>query len=743
MESLTFHPVFSSWLAALLLELTAAVPLFYAIRRDRFAPARRRILAALRIGVLLILAFLLCRPGLDTEITRKLPASLAFLLDTSESMSITDAADGKSRYQSAVSAFQQSNELLRKTDTPFPAPLYGFDEALRPLSKEGETPEIPSEPKGAETAIGEGLDSLLNRFAGNRLLGVVLLSDGAQRSDTLSPFDAALRYRDAGVPIYPICFGTSGSSSARRDVSVSALSVPQRNFVGGEITVTGQVQINGYAKQKVQIVFSMEDAEGNLKPVEQKELSSESDRQTIPFRFTAAADTPGERRLVVSVPPLDGELLKENNQSDAYLQVTDGNIRVLFLEGARRFEDKFIRMALDSTNEISVEYRRLPSGAENTPINRKAIPDLDGYSAVILGDLDPALMKNGELNEIAEAVAGGLGLLVLPGLNTFAGLAQSPLSPLVPVKMDDSGGGSETEKLILDGKFQVRPAPSEANHYLARLSVDAGKSKSAWEKLPPLESVFQTGPAEQGSEVILEGIGDSGKKLPLLASRNYGEGRTAILLSESTWRWASGGFREEFQKFWVQTVLWTAGADRLKAGELDVRADRTSLICGEPAEFRIDYQPAGEKKNGIRTSAELTCPDGKTVSVPVTGEKEARICRYTDTGQPGEYRLRITVDEDGNLKERTVRFSARVSHRELEDPASVPALLQNIAEISGGRLITETERPELLREISQKRESIAERTVVHRSLYDRWTLFAVFTALLTAEWFLRKKWGGA
>ena len=90
---------------------------------------------------------------------------------------------------------------------------------------------------------------MLGREAGKRLLGVVLLSDGAQRAFAprdLPPQTAAARLKHLGCPLFTFPFGQSRGLGEAQDVAVKDLIVNPIVFVKNELTITGQVRVDGY-----------------------------------------------------------------------------------------------------------------------------------------------------------------------------------------------------------------------------------------------------------------------------------------------------------------------------------------------------------------------------------------------------------------------------------------------------------------------------------------------------------------
>ena len=63
----------------------------------------------------------------------------------------------------------------------FEVKVYAFDQNTAPLAiaANGKI-ALPEKPQGQQTAIGAAINDVLRREAGKRLLGMILLSDGAR-----------------------------------------------------------------------------------------------------------------------------------------------------------------------------------------------------------------------------------------------------------------------------------------------------------------------------------------------------------------------------------------------------------------------------------------------------------------------------------------------------------------------------------------------------------------------------------
>ncbi len=81
---------------------------------------------------------------------------------------------------------------------------------------------------------------------------------------------------------------------------------------------------------------------------------------------------------------------------------------------------------------------------------------------------------------------------------------------------------------------------------------------------------------------------------------------------------------------------------------------------------------------------------------------------------------------------------------ELDNAAADPSLLASLAKMSepsGGRLLAPEELPALLEQIKQQPLERQVEREVKETPWDTWPFFALFVGVLSADWFLRKKWG--
>lgn len=789
MPRLSFQPLGDSWtLVALLLAALVAGLVLFRSNDATLSRFRRRVALTLRLALVAIFAVLFARPSVVSVEKEELPASFVFLCDLSESMSIRDEAEGASRFEAMKAGFAAVRDQLRDLSERFDVRVLGFGDATEELELVDGEIRFPDAPTGSETPLGDALAETLRATAGNRTLGVAVISDGTQRTkaaDAPSPQDVALRWRDAERPIFTLPLGSAEGSPTTRDVAVLDMRSNDRVFLGNELTVSGQVRVLGLAGRKIPLALSLETSPGKMEVVDETELAPTSNDATLSYRFVCAPKTAGQWKLHVAATPQDGELADSNNELGAFVAAIDGGLDVLYIEGTRRYEQNFVRAALDEASDVRVRYwrpstasltARLPDATEAERVaaltrSRKSLIETfftpGKYAAYVLGDVDAAAFQPNELKALAELVENGTGLVVLAGERSLGagGYAETPLADVFPVATqsadrlpldsdlaDFDAASPESQKLRFDGEFRVAPAARAGRpDFVAQLNLDPKKNAESWAKLPPLSSVYRFGTPKPGATTALVASGSlsqgaTAKDLPLLVLNRFGDGRVAALATDSTWRWRMRGFEDEHRKFWRQLLLWTAKMDELLEGELAVELERSRFAPGENVDFRVVYRPkAGEDLSKMKAKATVVGPDGSRTDVELADANGVWTGTYRGAGTIGDYRVEAAVlSSTGTpLQSAQARFLAFAQNLELDEPAASPSTLENLASTTDGKTLRVDELAAFLDELAQKRATVADFREVKRSLYDTWAIFALFAGLLIADWALRKRWGAA
>ncbi len=242
-------------------------------------------------------------------------------------------------------------------------------------------------------------------------------------------------------------------------------------------------------------------------------------------------------------PELDSD--NTNNRRELIIEVTDAKQRVLYLEGSPRWEFKFLKRSLLAEKNLQLNaFVRAGDGAFIN-FDEQAGSGLSGtlptlntetlrqFKAIILGELPGSAFSQEDATAIRQFVEKGGGLLLLGAKIAYGaeGLASNePLRQLFPVQ-------SEPGATMREGRFSVDFTP-------AGRSLPVFTALAEEIRLPPLLSIW--GPVKPGDFATTYLSATDGS--PILVGRRYGQGRVAIILSESLWRWQMGSSADETGK---------------------------------------------------------------------------------------------------------------------------------------------------------------------------------------------------
>jgi len=753
MTRLTFYPIFDSYatvvvVALLLLGLLAVRP-----GRTGLSGSRWMALVGLRLAVAALVLLAMLRPTVVRTEVKRQSATLIVLLDRSRSMTVRDALGDKSRWEMLRETLADARAELKRLAGDFELRAYAFDASLSALEVDGGEIALPETPDGEQTAIGHALEEALQREAGKRLLGVVLLSDGAQRAYAprdLPPQTAAARLKAQGCPLFTLALGQSVGLGQAQDVAVTELLVNQSVFVKNELPVAATVRADGYAGSEIPVELLFETSTGKMEVVAREKLKATADGKPLAIRLRYAPELPGEYKLTLRVAEQPGELVTTNNELSTFVNVLKGGLNVLYLEGAPpRVEQKFLGRALAASPDIHVDFPRPPIDPmrpETRPGDLSQRFEPGKYEVYILGDLDAKAFEGTEdLEQLAEAVERGAGLLALGGFHSFGpgGYATTRLADVLPVKMDrferQNLDGTIRTDVHLTGKLTMRPTRVGLLHFALLLAGDREENLALWSRLPPLTGANRFRQLKPGALVLAEAQNGA----PLLVADSYGNGRVMAFAGDSTWRWWLKGHEAAHKRFWRQVILWLARKDQATDGNVWVRLPKRRFAPGSRVEFTVGAQsPSGDPLPEADFKAEVVLPDDKRRPVDLVRQGDERIGSFRDTQADGDYAIEVTATHEGlPVGSARSRFLVFKQDLELDNAAADAASLESLAAMTGGESLAPEQLPALIERLATQTEHLEIERETKKTFWDSWSFLLLVVGLLGVEWFLRKKWG--
>ncbi|MBN2023053.1 MAG: VWA domain-containing protein [Pirellulales bacterium] len=760
------HMPWPPWVTLLVAGVAAAlVVAAYARESRRVGAATRAALALVRLALLGIVLLMISQVVLTLQRTG-LPY-LAVLVDDSLSMGLVDRAEGQPatmRNRLARSGFTEPSRvnqakaillerdarLLRRIEAEYKLRVYTLGGLLRGESGDPAAlgPAIRAvEARGQTTRLGAAVEGILDDLRGTAPAGIILLTDGVN-TDGPSLEEAASRARAGGVPL--LCIGL-GDEQPQQDVKLTDLVVDEVLFVDDVASFEAKLSAAGYEGQSVRVVLR---EDGKPDVLAETRVALGADGRAVALRLPWRPRQTGTFRFVVEAAPMPDEVDSQNNRQVRTVQIRKGRIRVLLAQAYPSYEYRFLRnmLARDATiqfhtllQDADLEHARQDASALAVfPVRRE---ELFAYDVIVLGDVDPKLLGRPSLEAIAEFVrqpakGGALVLWAGPEFTPLA-LRDTPLESLLPISLDGvrlpAAEGALTEGFVVEPTELGMLAPP------MQLGDSPAESEAIWKRLPPLFWMIEAPDVKPGTRIWAvhpERTAHDGRPLPVICMQYVGAGKVVMHMTDETWRWRYRTGDVYFARYWVQLIRYLCRSKLADGdGEIVLRTDRREYARGETARLRVRF---GDPRLAPAED------DGVTVVVqePAGGARRVRLARQGERGRfegeladlsLGTYHAWLAVPTPTGPAP-AADFSVVAPPGEFERTEMDAAALRRAAERTRGRFYTAATVDDLWDDLPEGNHVPVE-TLPPKPLWNRWPLLALFLALLTTEWLVRKRKG--
>ncbi len=726
----------------------------------KLTSARRRTLSLIRVGVILLALVAALRPGCVQTIEKNQSAVLLFLVDVTRSMDLPHIADDSTRWKETVAMIQNNESRFKQlAENKVEVKFYAFDNQTRLLESENGIVALPPKPEGGETDIGTAIYDTSLDVRDQRLIGMCLVSDGVQNIPEpdieLSQSTEALTDREA--PLIAIQMGISKDTGQLHDVAITSFAEQQVVNKNNDLVSRATMVTRGYGGQDVTIQLIVTDVAGKetivASEVHRPATSYEETNVTLKYRPTE----PGEYRIKVRAVPMPDEPALRNNSLDGFLTVRDEGMQVLFLNGSLGNEQLFLRRyALPVLDFISMDFYPIYTFANRRsswPLKKyeAEFRDPKKYDVFVLCNVDSRALSEASWQALADAVGNGKGLLMIGGTHSFgAGQFQNtPLKDVLPIKMKRNESQPFDQdirkELHINSPIRIRPTGS---HFLTDIT-DSETDKATWAKFPPLPGANRI-VVKDMAKVYLES--DDDVKRPIMASANFGGGRVLVFAGDSTWRWHRSGFKEEYNRFWRQVILWLAFWDSRNDESVSIELPKRRFSPKSNVKFGVAVKSiSGEFIDGVAFDANLILPSGESrvISINPAGQRYESELDPELLAQSGVYRIQVAANRNGVAIGQSEReFVVMDRDKEKSNPAANPEQMKRLANQTsefGGMAIAPEQLSDILDQyIENPPTTKIEIPTKQRLGGEFWSSFVfllMFVGLLSLEWLLRKKWG--
>ena len=749
----SMEPIFGSYLGITIALLALVGLLAVGPRFGRISRSRRTTLLGLRATLIVLLLVAMLQPSYVYTDSQPQTAAVLLLFDESQSMEQPGTSGERTRWEDQVKLLKTIEPILEGFQENLKVKVYGYDHQLHARDMEAGKLPIPESATGQETDIGGILYEALQDNLGERISSVVLLGDGTQTAyaPRIEMHQAGRELERLGVPLYTVPFGQRGNVQQAKDVSLEELPQQYTVFVKNRFTIRAMVRVRGYVNQQLPVHLQVMDEQGQAVFEHTASVLAREDDQQVPVEINYVPEETGRYTIACQVAEQPGELLVENNQLTAYLTVLEGGIKVLYLYGSRLGEQLELRRTIAGSPDMELVEQLVGMNSRTKwPDPRTRLLAEEPYDLVIMENLDARAISTEDLQKLAERVEAGKGFLMIGGYHSFGpgGYGGTPVADIVPVTFDRfeqqalGASAAVQEAFHLKGQIPMRPT---RNHPITQL-LPGEENQVRWQSLPPLNGANRFSGVKDRARVLLS----SPSQDPLLVAGEYGAGRTLAFAGDSTWQWKRAGFDRELKKFWRQLLLWLVHREDVVRRDVWVELPQRRYLPGTPVNFLAGVRQTGGEGE-VATTLEAYWVDltGRERQVRLVTEGDHWKATIRDLKEPGAYRIEVRAMA-GDQVVGTTRADFHVMDQQAEKSnplADIDQLnwLAGFTQEQGGKLVAPEQVSALIKSLRDQppelKIEMETKWQLGGSPLDAWIFFLGSVAVLTSEWFLRKRWG--
>ncbi|MFM9956983.1 MAG: hypothetical protein ACKVZJ_02825 [Phycisphaerales bacterium] len=747
-------------------------------------------LGVVRAALLLLLVTLLCGPQLVKRSDLSENDWVLVLVDRSASLAVADA-----EFPGEAGRVTRERQLTRALETA--APMWstlaadrtiiwlGFDAGAYDLPASSSSTDIATpqlaEAKGLRTSLGAALDQALARAAARPLAGVVIISDG--RSIDEPSRQALRRLESERVPVVSVALG---SEKPVGDLAVRRVDAPRLAFVKDLTPVRVEVErTGGDTGSSTALVRLIDRDTGRVLDEKTVTFDPQGAARTV---LTHRSDLGGPANWAVEVAPESGgggggaDLITANNRAELALQLIDRPLRVLYVDGYPRWEQRYLKNLLVREKSISCSTLILSPDKkfiQEGDVELDTLPDSPErwaeFDAVVLGDVSPDVFTREQLAQLKEHVARRGGGLIWVAGPSFTPLAwvETPLADLLPFQKEAVDGTTLANPVLMkptpeaDRLALLRLSdPGEENPWPAALAkFETGWSQLYWvqriepTRLKPTTEVLAT--ADKGDNEL-----SSERPFPILLTMKYGAGRVIYSATDETWRWRYARGETLYERFWTPMIR-LLGRDALaRSGQpalLEVSPSRA--VVDQPVRVSVQLLDQSLVDLGLTTITvraapkkvpgqddlqplELTLRAEGPVTTPsaraIDAEPRAASRMYSTIWLPsaaGEYTFEVQDTAlagrlDKGSQGLTADAEVFLPDDELRSPDANHALLASLSTRTGGVVLKPENLDTLPSHLPNRKVRIVNESA--QPLWDTPMALLLTILLLTVEWVCRR-----
>ena len=764
-------------LTVLFLVVSLIVIVFlYWRERGGSGTAYRSLLIGLRMSLIGLVVLMLYGWMQQRHVTDL--ADMIILIDDSDSMALKDQADGIGTNPQLADSLQQLDlndadrlsvakgillrnnaQLLNDLEQRYHVKIFRMGGSLRSTDGLGDTlaKQVREIKAGEDSSrLGEAIRDVLNLQRGRPTAAMIVLTDGITTAGP-SIGDVSRTSRRKGIPLHIVGIGNEQSL---RDVRVSDLLVERVVFVDDLVHFDFKLSATGFDGEKVVVRLQQQ---GSSRILAKQTLRIKGDVQSQTVRLSYRPQQVGEFEFVVVADTPAPDIDLTNNRKSQEVRVTDETIRVLLVQETPNYEFRALKnllsrglkrnrtvadKAIELTTilqEADLQYVESDATSEaNFPVNRE---ELYEYDVVLFGDVNPKLLSDSALQNLADYVTQrGGGLVLMAGPRHFPrAYRKTPLEKLLPADIDSMRLPQHEE--LLDQSFPVKLSRMGLMSPHLQLAESPAENVKTWNRLPEIRWLMTVPRSRNGVRVLLEHPtrqAEGAGNLPVVSLQFIGAGKVIFHATDETWRWLgdpSGG--QVFDRYWLQTIRYLSRSKLLgKSREAELSSSREEYRQGESIQLRVRF-----------FNDRLAPPHDDGVSVVIDREQGSRrkIVLRRETGARGIFAGSISQLPAGKYRAwlatptlegepPATNFRVLQPNQETTRKQMDAADLRAAAKGSRGGFYTLSTIAKLFRGLPAGRQ-VRIQSQPPEPLWNSSLLVCAFLIVVVGEWLLRKRAG--
>jgi hypothetical protein len=501
-----------------------------------------------------------------------------------------------------------------------------------------------------------------------------------------------------------------GDTNRYVDIKLKNLRNNKLAFLGNEFPV--QVDIK---TQKVTVNSVKLSVLRNGKTITTKTLIGLKANDVSTQYLTLKANAVGKQQYTIIVQSIEGERNTSNNSLNFYIDVLDGRQKVLLLGMAPHPDLGALKSAIAANENYEL----------TTSIYSDFKKSFKEYDLVMLHQ-----SSNSKLVPIDQNLKKLLGTSI-------------------PVLL--FGGGWKNVELLqgISGKSSgrriVNEVQAEINEGFSLFTIDDDLRKLI--KFPPVTTeASQTVKPNGNNTLLTQKIGNVKTAYPLLTFFEKQNRKIGRFSGEGLWKWRIANYQEfgnhqVFNRFVSKIVQYMA----VKSDRSFFRVSSVDEIYeNEALNFSAQlFNPSYELVNDPEVSLEVKNEDGKVFNFAMNRLGETYQLNIPSL-LPGNYNYVASATYQGKLVTEKGIFRIKELQLEASNTEADHQLLFQLAKRTNGEMVDASNVLSIVEKINA-REDISSVSYMNEEVEDiinlKW-IFFVLLALLSIEWFIRKR-GGA